>query len=773
MKRFSFSSLRFKLILLVLIAVIPALGLTFYSGIEQRRHARFDALDNALNLTKKVSNDQEHLIERTHQLLVALAQMEQALQCQSSGYSPFLARLVKEYSIYTNLGTTGPDGQVICSALPMKQPTNFADREWFPRILHTRKFTVSEYLIGRITGKPSIVLSYPILAGTDHLKAVVFASLDLAWLNQIAAKAQLPLGSVLMVLDRKGTILARYPDPEKWVGRSMSDTPIVKTILTRQGEGTVEMADIDGVLRLSAFTPLSNRAEVGAYVSVGIPSTVAFAEANRTIIRNLTWLGIMAALAFVAAWFIGGLFIVHPVNRLLNVTNRLANRDLAARLGPSYVRGEIGELACSFDRMAESLENREAERKRAEDSLRESEKRYRLLVESVKDYAIFMLDAEGHIASWNYGAEQIKGYKTEEIIGKHFSIFYTPEDIEIGKPERELQKVIVEGRAEGEGYRVRKDGSRFWASVVVTPLYDEAGKIYGFTKVTRDITARKQVEEELRKHREHLEKLVEQRTAELSRTNDLLEKENAERKQTEEDLRKTMKKLESSNKELEQFSYIASHDLQEPLRVITSYLQLLEKRYKGNLDPDGDKYIGRVIEGAVRMRTLINDLLAYSRVGTRGKPFEPVDSGVVLEDVLSNLRIAIEGSGGILTSDPLPKVSADPTQLGQLFQNLIGNAIKFRRGEVLRIQISAERNGNEWIFSVRDNGIGIEREYADRIFGVFQRLHTRKEYPGTGIGLAICKKIVERQGGRIWVESESGKGSTFFFIIPDRGGTQE
>jgi len=137
------------------------------------------------------------------------------------------------------------------------------------------------------------------------------------------------------------------------------------------------------------------------------------------------------------------------------------------------------------------------------------------------------------------------------------------------------------------------------------------------------------------------------------------------------------------------------------------------------------------------------------------------------------LRIAIEGSGGILTSGPLPKVSADPTQLGQLFQNLIGNAIKFRRGEVLRIQISAERNGNEWIFSVRDNGIGIEREYADRIFGVFQRLHTRKEYPGTGIGLAICKKIVERQGGRIWVESESGKGSTFFFIIPDRGGTQE
>ena len=183
MKRFSFSSLRFKLIFLVVIAVIPALILTFYSGLEQLRHARLDALDGSLGLAKKASDDQERLIERTHQLLVALAQMDQALQCQSSGYSPFLASLMKEYSIYTNLGTSGPDGQVICSALPMKQPINFANREWFHRILHTRKFTVSEYLIGRITGKPSIVLSYPILAGTDHLKAVVFASIEFALNN--------------------------------------------------------------------------------------------------------------------------------------------------------------------------------------------------------------------------------------------------------------------------------------------------------------------------------------------------------------------------------------------------------------------------------------------------------------------------------------------------------------------------------------------------------------------------------------------------------------
>ncbi|MBS3905981.1 MAG: response regulator [Syntrophaceae bacterium] len=381
MALFSFGSLRTKLIFLVLIAVIPALILTFYMGLEQRRQARLHALDDALDLAKKVSDEKERLIEGTHQLLADLAKMDHVLECPSSGYSPFLADLLKEYSFYTNLGVTGPDGQVICSALPMKQPVNFADREWFARILHTRKFTVSEYLIGRITGKPSIVLSYPILVGADHLKAVVFASLDLTWLNMIATKAQLPSGSVFTVFDRKGTILTRYPYPEKWVGQSISDTLIVKAILTRQGEGTVEIPGIDGILRLYAFTPLSDRKEVGAYVFVGIPSKMAFAEANRILFRNLALLALVSILTLVAAWWFGGFFIMGPVNRLLNTTKRVADGDLTVRTGSSYPPGEIGQLAQSFDQMAESLQFREAERKQAEeekkafeDQLRQAQK---------------------------------------------------------------------------------------------------------------------------------------------------------------------------------------------------------------------------------------------------------------------------------------------------------------------------------------------------------------------------------------------------------------
>jgi signal transduction histidine kinase len=235
------------------------------------------------------------------------------------------------------------------------------------------------------------------------------------------------------------------------------------------------------------------------------------------------------------------------------------------------------------------------------------------------------------------------------------------------------------------------------------------------------------------------------------------------------ELRETEEELARSNTELEQFAYVASHDLQEPLRMISSYLQLLERRYKGQLDDDADEFIDFAVDGASRMQTLINDLLTYSRVGTRGKPFEPTDTGKVLELALLNLRVAVEENGAKITHDDMPTLSVDATQMTQLLQNLIGNAIKFHKKDTLpEVHIGAERKNSSWILSVRDNGIGIDPSDFERIFMIFQRLHTRDEYDGTGIGLAVCRKIVERHGGRIWVESEPGQGSTFSFSLPDR-----
>jgi signal transduction histidine kinase len=279
--------------------------------------------------------------------------------------------------------------------------------------------------------------------------------------------------------------------------------------------------------------------------------------------------------------------------------------------------------------------------------------------------------------------------------------------------------------------------------------------------------SRQESEQALRRAHDDLEHIVEKRTEELRETNVHLKHEVAERTAVQHLLASQAADLKRSNEELEQFAYVASHDLQEPLRMVSSYLQLLERRYKPQLDGDAIEFISFAVDGANRMKQLINDLLQYSRIGRKGAQPMPVDCQTVVSDALGNLSALIKETRAVMECGSLPTVVADPVQLRQLLQNLIGNAVKFRRpGVEPHVQISATRQEREWVFSVRDNGIGIDSQYNTRIFEVFQRLHTREEYAGTGIGLSICKRIVERHGGRIWVESLLGQGSTFFFTLP-------
>jgi PAS domain S-box-containing protein len=275
-----------------------------------------------------------------------------------------------------------------------------------------------------------------------------------------------------------------------------------------------------------------------------------------------------------------------------------------------------------------------------------------------------------------------------------------------------------------------------------------------------------QTEAELKKHRNQLEELVGQRTGELEAANLHLQQEIAQRADVEAALRRSAQDLERSNCDLEQFAYVASHDLQEPLRAVDGYMKLLQRRFPNLLNAEMQEYINGAVDGAERMQRLITDLLAFSRVGTRSVAFAPADLNALLSDVLDNLQVTITESGVQVSSDPLPSLPVDATQFVLVFQNLIGNAIKFRSQQTPKIHVGARKERERWLFWVQDNGIGIESEYFERIFQIFQRLHSRKHYPGTGIGLAICKKIVERHGGGIWVESQPGQGSTFYISMP-------
>jgi PAS domain S-box-containing protein len=370
------------------------------------------------------------------------------------------------------------------------------------------------------------------------------------------------------------------------------------------------------------------------------------------------------------------------------------------------------------------------ERKQAEDLLRESEERYRLLFESSPD-AIALIGLEGKVLDCNPATSKLAGLPLEEIIGKHLNKLGVLEEVPLPRYIKVFSRLISGRVVERLELKTkRSNGQTRWIEAFAQPIVNE-GKIQAIQVIARDITERKRAEEEIARY-----------ATELKR----------------------------SNQELEQFGYIVSHDLQAPLRAVRSYLQLLMKRYRGQIDPKADEYISSAVDGTDRMQDMIKALLDLSRVKTRGKEFEPTDCEVVLEHVLDDLAPTIEEGGAAVTYGPLPTVMADKAQLAQVFQNLIANGIKFRREDVPpRVHIAAERVGDdEWIFSVEDNGIGISQEKLELIFQIFQRLHTEEEYPGLGIGLALCKRIVERHGGRIWVESQLGQGAKFYFTIPVR-----
>jgi PAS domain S-box-containing protein len=394
------------------------------------------------------------------------------------------------------------------------------------------------------------------------------------------------------------------------------------------------------------------------------------------------------------------------------------------------------------------------------DALRESEEKYRLLFDNA-EVGMFRTSPDGSdVLDMNEKFLKIFKCTAEEMQCNPLSAHW----VNPSEWEEMIRRLNCDGRVTDYEFKMLDKQGEVRACVTSLRLYHDQGILEGSIA---DITERKLAEEALLEARDNLEARVKERTEELVKANSELEAQIAQRKKAEAGLKQTLEDLTRSNEDLQQFAYVTSHDLQEPLRNIVSCLRLLEKKYKNQMNAEADQYIHYSVDSALRMKALILDLLAYSRVATKGKSAEPTDCERMLDTVLDNLNSAMNETGAIITRDTLPTIRADETQLTQVFQNLIQNAVKFRRAESPKVHVSAVKNENGWIFSVKDNGIGIESQYLEKIFVIFQRLNKRTEYEGTGMGLAIVKKVVERHGGRIWVKSEPGKGTTFYFTIPE------
>jgi len=380
------------------------------------------------------------------------------------------------------------------------------------------------------------------------------------------------------------------------------------------------------------------------------------------------------------------------------------------------------------------------EKKLVEDTLRSNEERYHRMIAEVEDYAIILLNPDGTIENWNAGAEKIKGYKSQDVLGKSFHIFYTEEDQVQGLPDKLLNIAKAQGKATHEGWRVRKDGTKFWGSVVITTLHNENRRIIGFSKVTRDLTQQKIAQEQLNVY---------------------------------------TRELELQNSELEQFAYVASHDLQEPLRKIQTFTELIKENFEDK--EFTTKYLNKLDSSAKRMSKLIKSLLEYSRLTKEKDEYNEaeVDLNSLVKDIKQDFELLIEEKNAIIDCDLLPSVTGNRTQLGQVFSNLISNSLKFAQvAPVIKIRsqivpkskiIGAPEYLSDFDYtyiSVEDNGIGFEQKYSNLIFTLFQRLHGKNEYSGTGIGLALCKKIIENHNGFVSATGKLGKGATFHIYLP-------
>lgn len=595
--RIFFGSLRLRAIFLVLLAIIPLLGLTLYSYLEQRGAAIKEVQRDAILVARNVAKIQETLFQNASQLFQTLAQLPQVLQKDPAACNLLFSRVIENHESFLSLLVAYPYGDIFASAPPSAKAINVADRAWFKAVMQTRGMVIGAPILGRVTGRYTLPLGSPVRDPTGKITAVLASGLDLEWLGRFIMQASLPQNSILLMADRQGKVMFRYPNPQKYIGRQLPETALVKTMIS-QGVGVTEGV-MSGVPRLFGFARLSAPFEE-FQVAVGIPQAAAFAGIDRNLKRNLIILGLVAMLVMAAAWFSAEFFILGPLKGLERVTHQLAAGDMTVRAGPPYRSGELGLLARDLDHMADALQDRDSR----------------------------------------------------------------------------LKQVAAE-------------------------------------------------------------------------------------------LSTRIQELNAAYKELESFSYTVAHDLRAPLRAIGGFSRILLEESGKNLDTEGLRYLNIIQSDIKKMGNLIDDLLTLSRLGRREMRIRDLEMEELARSVFAELRKKEPEREVQVIFSSLPGGWGDRDMLRLVLENLLGNALKFTRprGDAV-IEITGEVADRENIYCVKDNGVGFEMEYVAKLFEVFQRLHPEDEFEGTGMGLAIVQRIIQRHGGRVWAEGKVGEGAKFCFTLP-------
>ncbi len=844
-----------RLILLVFIAIVPALILILHNAKRDREVSAERIQVEAERIVEIAASRQTRFIDSARQLLAVLAEVRDVASGDSAACNRFVKRLTDRYSVYANLGVINTEGNLVCSAVGLSGMVNASDRSYFRRAKGSKTFAIGDYQVGRVTDRGSVNFGYPILNRSREVGAVVFAALDLAWLTQLAGEARLPDGASLSILDSQGTILVRFPDPEKWAGKPVPDAPLFQ-ILQLRDQPTRELIGIDGVKRLYAFTTLSEKPWAGqVYVVVGIPKEIAFAEVDRRLQRNLAWLGVACLLALATSWFIGNRYIVDYVNE--------------------HARAEEARL------------------------------RLASIVESSED-AIIGKSLDGIISSWNDGAEVMYGYTAEEVEGHPTTILNPPD-----RPNEipQLLEIVKQGKGINryETERIRKDGRRLYVSASVSPIRDYEGKVVGASTIGRDITAIRKVEEKLRAHASQMETLytigqemgrtlaleeviqyaldrvvsasgfdvafihfsgkstpavyaagsVSRSSAEqtqlLSRLGDDFERritackepwfvedaaalpelkelqtvggmkalavlplsggeqrrgtltlmsprvqtfgpeesqflqalgqqialaiENAQlygaTVEVNAHLQEEIEERKRAEKTLADFTAMVVHDLRSPLSNVVSIAESLQDGLFGQVNEQQHKWLWKIETNCKGLIEHVSDFLDLSKIeaGHIELVKKPVDLKALIQEILVEHSIQAHKRRISLRNKidrELPTIRLDPRRFSQVLSNLLDNALKFS-DDGGDIEVGAGRGtGNEVNVWIKDTGIGIASDEIGQIFEKYRQVSSERNsgHKGTGLGLVICKKIVEAHGGRIWAESEEGKGATFFFTLP-------